>query len=78
MTPFTPADVQLLLDTAQSAPLQNMRHAEAVAGVCQRAQGYFQSIFAPAPAAGPVKAADGFPDVLPPAQMPVIDPPVGL
>lgn len=38
---FTPQDAQFLIATAQSAPLQNMKHAEAVSQLLQRFQAWY-------------------------------------
>lgn len=41
MSNFTEQDAELLIQTAQSAPLQNMRHAQAVSELLTRFQQFF-------------------------------------
>lgn len=41
MSNFTEQDAELLIQTAQAAPLQNMRHAQAVSEMLTRFQQWF-------------------------------------
>lgn len=44
---FSEQDAQALIQTAQSAPLQNMKHAEMVSGLLQRFAAFYKAATAP-------------------------------
>lgn len=58
-TDFTSQDAQLLIQTAQNAPLQNMQHAAVISTLLQRFQVFYQQATAPAAPSADAEAQPG-------------------